>query len=97
MAGKKAKKAPPKTQGKAREGRRTKVAKNTLAIIGSALGIEKLDGAVIQDCLFRVTEKKAPVCVLIQELEFRQVGSLLVIQPKPTATIEASMGFQPSE
>lgn len=97
VAGKNAKKAPPKTRGKVKEGRRTKVAKNTIALIGKALGIEKMDGAVIQDCLFRVSEDKAPVCVLIQELEFRQVGSLLVIQPKPTSTIEAVMGHLPSE
>ncbi len=87
----KGKKSPPKTRAKMEGGRRNRVAKNTLAMIGKALGVDKLDGAVVQDCLFRVIENKAPICVLIQGLEFRQVGSLLVIQPKPKATIEAAM------
>lgn len=84
MKTKKKKKAPPKR-------RKPKKVGETLALVGGAVGINNLDGAVVQDCLFRVTEKKAPVCVLIQGLEFRQVGSLLVIQPKPEATIEAAM------
>jgi len=62
-----------------------------LGLVGDVIGINNLDSAVVQDCLFRVVEKKAPLCVLIQGLEFRQVGSLLVIQPKPKGTIEAAM------
>ncbi len=85
MAGKK---SAPKTRAKRKKVRTTA---ETLCLIGEALRLQELGGAVVQDCLFRVTENKAPICLLIQGLEFRQVGSLLVIQPKPKGTIEAAM------
>lgn len=84
----KGKKSPPKTRAKRKKGKTTR---ETLSLVGDVIGINNLDSAVVQDCLFRVVEKKAPLCVLIQGLEFRQVGSLLVIQPKPKATIEAAI------
>lgn len=88
LVGGKKKGRSPKTRAKRKK---PKTTKEMLSLVGEALRLQELDGAVVQDCLFRVVEKKAPLCVLIQGLEFRQVGSLLVIQPKPKATIEAAM------
>lgn len=112
MAGKKAKgytgrkrskgksaprKSPPKTRAKVKRRKEPRGTKQTLALVGDAIGINNMDGAVVQDCHFSIVEDKAPICILIQGIEFRQVGSLLLVQPKPPATIEAKIGHPPLE